>query len=268
MSFIKKSIFKIAGSRFIQNLLEKNIFISQQLLGIGSGTEVSSSGEEILAKKLLELKLPEVTIFDVGANKGDFSALLISRLGGKVKYNIHLFEPSSSAFKTLNDRLKTSANIVLNNFALGKREGTAELFFEKAGSGLASLTRRKLEHFNINFNESEKIVVETLDRYAELNNIERIDLLKIDVEGHELDVLNGAKNMFEKKLITMVSFEFGGSNIDTRTYYQDFYYFFKQFDMEIFRIIPAGNLAAMKKYREDYEQFKTTNFLAIRKKDE
>ncbi|HVO72470.1 MAG TPA: FkbM family methyltransferase [Ignavibacteriaceae bacterium] len=227
MSFLKKNLFRLSGSRFIQNLLGKNIFISQYLMGIGSGTSVYSSGEKVLIKKLLELNLPELVIFDAGANQGQFADLIVSGLRAKINFSLHSFEPSRYSFEMLKKKHSSSKNIFLNNAGLGNKEGTAELFYEKEGSGLASLTKRNLSHFNIDFNKSEEVRITTIDSYCALMNVNRIDLLKIDVEGHELEVLEGAVKMFEKKSIRMATFEFGGCNIDTRTYYRDFFYFFK-----------------------------------------
>ena len=60
----------------------------------------------------------------------------------------------------------------------------------------------------------------------------------------------------------MVTFEFGGCNIDTRTYFQDFWYFFKDKNMLIYRILPHNRLYKILSYNEMYEQFTTTNYLA------
>ena len=87
--------------------------------------------------------------------------------------------------------------------------------------------------------------------------------MKIDVEGHELDVLNGGKEFFEKKAIDMVTFEFGGCNIDTRTYFQDFWYFFKTYDYKIYRILPNGTFFYIDTYNEEREQFLTSNYLVL-----
>ena len=49
--------------------------------------------------------------------------------------------------------------------ALGKEIGEMTLYYNKPGSGLASLSKRRLEHFNIDFDESEIVKVDTLDHY-------------------------------------------------------------------------------------------------------
>ena len=137
------------------------------------------------------------------------------------------------------------------------------LYFDKTGSELASLTKRKMDQFGIDFNKSEKVKVTTIDQYCLENTINHIQLLKIDIEGHELDALIGARKMFDKKAIDIVSFEFGGCNVDSRTFFQDFWYFFSEINMKIFRIVPSGYLYPIDSYKQTYEQFKTTNFIAI-----
>jgi len=148
---------------------------------------------------------------------------------------------------------------------MGDRKRFANLYFDKPGSTLASLSKRRLRHLSIDFNQYEKIQIDTLDNYCSLNAIERIHLLKLDVEGHELAALRGAQDILTKKAIDIISFEFGGCNIDSRTFFQDFYYMLsRQFGMNIYRITPSGYLRHIDHYQEIHEQFRTTNFIAAR----
>ena len=183
---------------------------------------------------------------------------------------IHCFEPSIHTFRLLQDSyLKNHSqykNIFLNNVGLGAKNATATLHYDAKGSGLASLTKRRLEHFNIDFNQSEEVKITTLDEYCKSHNITHIHLLKMDVEGHELDILHGAKDMFAQNAIDIATFEFGGCNIDTRTFFQDFWYFFKEQKMQLYRILPNGTLHKIPAYKELYEQFTTTNFVAIKER--
>jgi hypothetical protein len=82
------------------------------------------------------------------------------------------------------------------------------------------------------------------------------------VEGHELAVLNGALKMFERDAIDRVSFEFGGCNLDSRTFVRDFVEFFESRDMKLARVTAAGKLYPIARYEEGLEQFRTTCFLA------
>ena len=110
--------------------------------------------------------------------------------------------------------------------------------------------------------KSETVRIETLDCYCLSQEISRIDLLKVDVEGHELDVLHGGLRLFEKQAIAAVLFEFGGCNIDTRTFVKDFFSFFRDHGMQLGRVTPAGHVRNITRYSEALEQFRTTSFLA------
>ena len=107
-------------------------------------------------------------------------------------------------------------------------------------------------------------IADELDNYCFENKLERIHLLKVDVEGHEMEVLRGGEVIFSSNAIEMVLFEFGGCNIDTRTFLQDFFYFFREQHMNLYRITPSGYLYPLESYKEMQEQFITTNFLAMR----
>jgi hypothetical protein len=88
--------------------------------------------------------------------------------------------------------------------------------------------------------------------------------LKVDVEGHEYNVFTGASEMMAADAIDMIQFEFGGCNIDSRTYLQDFYYLLNP-KYRLYRLVPDG-LSPMEPYNEKYELFRTTNFVAIHRK--
>ena len=262
MSILKKAFLLISGNRAIQGAIEKKVQSLQELMGIGSGDGVLSSGEQAVFDLLRRKFKPPYCIFDVGANKGQFLSLLLDHIAVD-DFTVHCFEPGRATFKMLLSSSVTDQRIKLNNIGLGKEKGEALLYFDNAGSGMASLTRRKLEHFGIDFNKSEKVKIDTVDNYCSENGIRRIHLLKIDVEGHELDVLAGARRMFDEKAINMVTFEFGGCNIDTRTFFRDFWHFFREIDMKIMRITPSGYFYPIESYKEIYEQYRTTNFIAV-----
>jgi len=265
MRKLRSVLPRITGNRISQVLLERGVNLAQYLQGVGGGAEVISSGETGIFSILMESSDPERTlrIFDVGANIGQYLQLAYACLNG-CQFHIHSFEPSSEAYAALCDNARNYSNVTLNNFGLGREMQEAELFYDQAGSGLASLSKRRLVHCGITMGLSERVRIETLDFYCREHQIEYIDLLKLDVEGHELDVLNGATRMFSKAAISMVQFEFGGCNIDTRTFLKDFFYFFSDRGMRMARITPSGYLHEIRSYSEVQEQFTTSNFLCYR----
>ena len=146
-------------------------------------------------------------------------------------------------------------------FAISDSVGAATLYSDNSGSGLASLTQRKLNHFGVDFSVKESIeVIRFEDYWYKVLHERRLDIVKIDIEGHELAALTG----FGKAIsfTSVLQFEFGGCNIDTRTFFQDFWYFFKEHEFDLYRITPLG-LDRIFRYREIDEFFSTTNFIAV-----
>jgi FkbM family methyltransferase len=186
---------------------------------------------------------------------------------GQQKLFIHAFEPGTTSFEALQKNTSHLRDLKLNHFGLGAAPAEMTLYSSEPGSALASLTKRRLDHFKRKSDDpgtthSETVRIDTLDAYCEREMIDHIDLLKIDVEGHELDVLAGAMRMLEGGKIRYLTFEFGGCNIDTRTFFQDYWYFFKKFPTaQIFRLTPSGFLLPIRKYQETQEQFRASNFL-------
>lgn len=266
MSIIKRAISLFTGNRLSQSVLEYNVKFAHYLMGVGAGTRVHSSGEMSLVRHLQDYpaETGPLCVFDVGANVGQFAGLIRSHCDMS-RITIHSFEPSSDAYQQLCKAHSDCPQIRLNNTAMGSEPGTATLYSDHPASGLSSLTRRDLDHVGKTMNLTQQVTVQTLDDYCESHRIERIHLLKIDVEGHEHEVLKGAARMFASQRIDAVTFEFGGCNIDTRTFFRDFYRFFNERDMQLFRITPRGYLRLIARYRESHEQFLTTNYMARRR---
>jgi FkbM family methyltransferase len=237
-------------------MLDKFVRLALYLQGKGYGS--ASLRSEVNATKKF---VSEGVFFDVGANKGLYSKELLSQYTTSIT-ELHLFEPSKELVESY---LRFSDKRVhVNNYALSETSGTATLYKVSGNSGLNSLTRRRLEHFKVAMDEVEEIKKVTLDEYVESNGIRTIDLLKIDVEGHELDVLKGAKSTLDDNRIKCIQFEFGGCNIDTRVFFQDFWYFLSgNYGFKIYRIAPLG-VSEVKKYSEIDEIFMTTNFIAVK----
>ena len=89
-----------------------------------------------------------------------------------------------------------------------------------------------------------------------------IDYVKIDVEGHELAVLNGFGDLISK--VKLVQFEIGAPQIAAKTYFKDFWYFFAERGFLLFRIAPSG-LIQIANYSGWDECFTLANCIAVNK---
>ena len=141
--------------------------------------------------RLIRRHLPRDGVFvDIGANIGSFT-LVAARLAGRGR--VHAFEPSAHHFSRLsrNVGLNRFDNVVLNRAGLSDCEGEADLFLPCSSgvmnnSGAASLFSPQ---GNLNV---ERVDLLRFDDYVLKSGIDRIDLVKIDIEGAEHAALKGA----------------------------------------------------------------------------
>jgi len=223
----------------------------------GQGWGTATVAAEVAAA--LELAGEGVKVVaDVGANKGAWAREALRIFPHA---HIHAFEPSRTTFEELACALGAEPRVSLYRVGLSSTEGSATLYSDQSASGLASLTRRRLDHFGIELDMEETVHVTTLAHWLEAENIPHVDVLKLDVEGHELDVLRGAEGRLDR--VRVLQFEFGGCNIDTRTYLQDFWYLLTDAGFRLHRLGPRG-LTKIEQYREGDEVFATTNYFAAR----
>jgi FkbM family methyltransferase len=224
------------------------------LRGKGYGTATVEREVEV-ALWLLGRK-PQL-VLDVGGNKGAYTAAVRQRAP---EAEIHIFEPSAACCAELRARFADDPSMIVNQVALSDQEGQVTLFSDKAGSGLASLAPRDLGHLGIELSKTESVSTIRLEDYwnGQLGG-KAIDLAKLDVEGHELRVLRGFGKALEST--KLIQFEFGGTNIDSKEYFKDYFQFFTNRNYRLFRISPVG-LEQLDHYDEADEYFSTTNFLA------
>jgi len=242
-------------------------------MNYGGGGLIRDSGEIWVLQNVIRPALAGVdapVVFDVGANAGEYSLLTRRELP---QAKIFAFEPAAATYQQLRKQLSQvdGHSITPYNFGFSDADRSVE-FFSYAIEGnevslLASVDQRlPTQNVSVEVRHSEQIKVRTLDSFCAAENIARIDLLKLDVEGHELAVLRGAREMLGRGGIRIIQFEFGPANIYSRTFFYDFWTLLSDaFDM--FRIVPNG-MTPIAYYGEHREIFLTTNYLALRKRPE
>ena len=148
-----------------------------------------------LSKELLLANIKENdTVIDVGANVGEISLRAANIVGNK-KGIVYSFEPDHINFNRFLNNIKINAvkNITPINKGLGNVDGVFSLsVVDENNRGM-----NRIVESNESLNTS-KIEVITLDNYIKLKNITRVDLIKIDTEGFEMNVIKGAKDLLKR----------------------------------------------------------------------
>tara|TARA_R110000868_G_scaffold55424_9_gene172388 strand:+ start:2615 stop:3295 length:681 start_codon:yes stop_codon:yes gene_type:complete len=133
----------------------------------------------------------EKVFFDIGANIGLFSLYF------KLLYPeliVHAFEPESLNHNCLQESIKSFCmkNFHLNQLGLSDESGPAHLYIDKMNMGGASVNQMGADRTSID------IKLSTLDNYVAAHNIQRIDVIKIDVEGIEEKIVKGGANSIRR----------------------------------------------------------------------
>lgn len=147
-------------------------------------------------------------IMDVGANRGQ-SIALFQKIFSKAE--IHAFEPSTEIFNFLTQK-RFGPSIHLYNFGLGEHITEKEFInYQKSGfSSFLEINRNVNNKFSyIPVKEKEIVDLKTIDWFVEENDIQQIDLLKIDTQGYDLQVLQGAKESIAKGKVKNAFIEIG-----------------------------------------------------------
>lgn len=202
-------------------------------------------------------------VFDVGANVGNYSKKV---LRANPNVTLYAFEPHPKTFKVLTDNVHQS-NFIAVNAAAGQEDGMLSLYDYEAkdGSSHASLYQDVIENIHQQKSIEHKVQVLSLGAYASSKNIEKIDLLKIDTEGNELNVLKGMSAYIQSGKIEAIHFEFNEMNVSSRTFFRDFWELLPGYDF--YRLLPTG-MTKIESYNPVFcEIFAYQNIVAILKPD-
>jgi FkbM family methyltransferase len=194
------------------------------------------------------------TVFDVGFHAGDFAdAVLAARPNARITG----FEPAASirgAYELAHPSI--DHRISLESLAVSDQEG--EFVFHDDSSAQNSLASIEPTHRTVSY----PVRTTTIDVYASLHGIDHIDLLKIDVEGHDLHVLEGAQRMLEAQQIDLFVFEYNFAWVLTRRYLHDAVLFFANKPYRLFRLF-NGFLSPLEFSHKEERFDHTTMFVGV-----
>lgn len=137
------------------------------------------------------------TVFDVGANEGQTASAVLSAFPSAL---VHAFEPVSANFEILRKALGAEPRLSLNRVAVSSTPGVVRV---RANAQLSHIVVAAV----VGAADIEAVAAVTLDAYCQQHQIAHIDILKTDTEGHDLDVLKGATELFRAGKVDWVFVE-------------------------------------------------------------
>lgn len=210
-------------------------------LGVLNYENDQVSGERRFIERILAeyCQSPEPIFLDVGANLGHYSQLLVDKFPGA---KILACEANPKTLAALQERFLDGAVAVVDH-AISSKPGTTQFFDRLDHDGLSehgSVYKGVIEEVHRVESVEYTVPVTTVDELVDEHHLPSIQLLKIDTEGHELEVLRGAEKSLESGIVDLVHVEFGETNLISRVFFRDLA--LRLSDYIPYRLLPHGVL--------------------------
>ena len=231
----------------------------ENLFSIAQGRGYSNPANEanLILKFAKANNLDLKIVFDIGSFHGDYTYNILKKFPNSSYY---LIEPDEHNYKHLKKRFFDQKNLNLLNIAISNKNEESIFYSYGKGSLQGSLIDQDFSYLNIKNDIKQNVEVKRVDTLFEKFNLDTVDLCKIDVEGNEIKTLLGAGEKIRK--IKIIQFEFSRASIDSKTFFKDFYKFFKDNNFKIYQITPS-KLQKISNYDESLEYFRVSNFVAV-----
>ncbi len=161
--------------------------------------------EEVYERQMMHYTDQSKVIFDVGANIGYYTVQFAQRTNGLV----YAFEPMNYQYDVLlkNIELNKLSNICPVQKIVSDKNGIQRIYF----SGMYNTAASSMV---VETDDYEDVPSITLDTFCDKNEIEEVDMIKIDVEGNELNVLKGLKKKLESNKVNHIFIEIVESHLN------------------------------------------------------
>jgi len=235
---------RLFGKRFFLKFNKLLFNLGLRGLGILNYQNSYLTGEKAWLKDYLKDKDKPVVI-DVGANVGSYSLDVFDL--NKDAFII-AFEPHPQTYKKLTAKVKSDSFKAYNK-GVSDTDGVIELYDykDKDGSSHASLYEEVITDLHRGVSASHQVEVVNLDSILVKENINIVDLLKVDTEGNEFNVLLGAMEHIKNNKIMAIHFEFNEMNIVSRVSFKDFWDLLSS-KYNFYRILAGGGLLEIRNY--------------------
>ena len=201
---------------------------------------------DFVLKQALGKDGTSLVLFDVGANIG-LTTIHFRSLFPQAR--IYCFEAVPDTCLSLASNLNQMEHVSWYNLGLGSSEQVCRVYLREDNQW-NSLVPAINEYLGQDDGAAVDVVVTTIDRFMAKYAIDRIDLLKIDTEGYEMEVLKGAKGAFDRGVVQAVLLEVGFD----RTQLQHSYY------LDLFRYLDECGFRFQGLYQVSFDQRNNIDF--------
>ena len=202
--FLKKAYAMLfSRSIFLRKVNNRILELVLAAKGYGNHTDFYISGERYFVERCLK-PIGALRCIDVGANVGRYSKLLCEVTSA----DVFSFEPNPEVCDILRSNMSEfSTRCEVFNLGLGAEVGSLTLNFDPLNTELASFREDLFPLDYVNNNSSVVVGVTTLDSFFDEQELDEVDLIKIDAEGFEAEIFDGGKRIFKNKLPKFVQIE-------------------------------------------------------------
>jgi FkbM family methyltransferase len=227
--------------------------------------DLDRNGEGRLIEAVAAYRGAPLVVLDVGANKGEWTVAVLSRSPAAT---VVCFELIPATAKELGDRFADVPNVTVHGFGLSSRAEDIEVCWNPAADDTSAIAPRRDDPLFAHASVTTIVVkVDTGDAVVERHGMPKIDLLKIDVEGHEIEVLRGFARTLgsadRKPLV--IQFEYGVTYLPPRHTLREAYDILAPHSYAIGRLYPDG--VAFKPYEYADDHFRMGNYVAVQAGD-
>ena len=182
----------------IKDILGSKMYLIKDDVGLSKQLRESGIREPASTKVIQSIIKPDWVCIDIGANLG-YYALLEAK---HCKF-VYAIEPVKTSFETLNKSIKLNGyeNIKAYNLAISNQNGTQDIIISHRNNwstmlDMTIVTDKYKQRFNRFYKGIEKTETLTLDDFVRDNNINKINFIRMDVEGYEVEIIKRADHAF------------------------------------------------------------------------
>lgn len=234
--------------------------------------DMRTNGEALIQRCVIDAWVRNKTpnqrgfvVFDVGANVGDWTVLLLKQLGEllravKNEVSIYCFEPVPSTNATLRTNLSgRPLKLYIEELALSSKNGQSEIFVrDESNCGVNSLHKDPSASEQTPLN----IPLNTAYEFCQDRGIDYVHLMKCDTEGHDSEVIRGALPLLRESRVSVLQFEYNYRWIISNTFLRDVFDILDGLPYMVAKL-QADHLLVIRHWHYELERFFEGNYAIV-----